>query len=418
VKQRISDLTSLRKLFYQLIQSDCVSFWRTLEAIKARSLGHSSWIIDKVGERLFELAKARVYRIKPSNGKSIGRLERVLEENPKERLVQQVLTEIQNRWDAKATSTDGPRSANVLLMVKDGYTLRSLQSFISLGRDLSMEDKWRRYLKIVNEKTKSIISSVNGGVDSLTEEQRLLFENDFSDKTIVDLNENLREQDRKRERKRRHDKITTERTRGVVDAETIRNRAQLDAVLEESKMDIIPGAVINNDLGDESDNSSSSSDPDCPELGYHVKPVEGLNLIIRTFDKLDDGEAELLLRDTMPSYVILYDSEPNFVRALEIYSNSVHAMDESADKLQVFFLVYESSAEESSFLQALDSEKRAFDRLIDHQRRMPSVLPTFNNFSTQEMQLANGGVGGSYAGGTMVRLLYFKVSISCFNKFV
>lgn len=32
---------------------------------------------------------------------------------------------------------------------------------------------------------------------------------------------------------------------------------------------------------------------------------------------------------------------------------------------------------------------------------MPHSLPSFNNFSTQEMQHANGGVGGSYAGGTL-----------------
>ena len=209
VKQRLSDLTSLRKLFYQLIQSDCISFWRTLEGIKARSLGHSSWIVHKVGERLFELAKERVYRIKTSNGKAAGKLEHVLEESPKERLVQQVLTEIQNRWDAKnTTSSHSLRSANVLMMVKDGYTLRSLQSYISLGKDAAMEDKWRRYLKIVNEKTKSILRSVNGGIESLTEEQRLLLENDFADKNVVDLNERLREQDRKREKKRRHDKIS------------------------------------------------------------------------------------------------------------------------------------------------------------------------------------------------------------------
>ena len=98
VKQRLSDLTSLR---------------RTLEGIKARGLGHSSWIVHKVGERLFEPAKERVYRIKTSNGKAAGKLERVLEESPNERLVQQVLTEIQNRWDAKNTTSHSLRSANV-----------------------------------------------------------------------------------------------------------------------------------------------------------------------------------------------------------------------------------------------------------------------------------------------------------------
>jgi DNA excision repair protein ERCC-4 len=197
----------------------------------------------------------------------------------------------------------------------------------------------------------------------------------------------------------------------MVDADAIRNRAQLDEAVEESKRDIMSfshEAALRHldDSEDDSTSCSSSDDNDDNdvELGYKVKPLEGLNLIIRAFDKLDDGEAELLLRDAMPSYVILYDSEPNFIRALEIYSNSVDALDNSADRLQVFFLLYESSAEESSFLQALDREKKAFERLIDHKKRMPHVLPTFNNFSSQEMQQARGGVGGSYAGGTLVSI--------------
>ena len=62
------------------------------------------------------------------------------------------------------------------------------------------------------------------------------------------------------------------------------------------------------------------------------------------------------------------------------------------DRLQVFFLLYEASAEDIKFTKSLDREKNAFDRLIDHKKRMPTSLPTFNNFSTQEMQQACGGV--------------------------
>ena len=192
----------------------------------------------------------------------------------------------------------------------------------------------------------------------------------------------------------------------MVDGDVIRNRAQLDEVVEESRNILAMPTNATFEPSDDSDSESaysSSSEDDSTEPGYQVKPAEGLNLVIRAFDKLEDGEAELLLRDIMPSYVILYDSEPNFVRALEIYSNSLHALDESSDRLQVFFLLYEASAEESSFLQALDREKNAVERLIDHKKRMPYSLPTFNNFSTQEMQQAGGGAGGSYAGGRLVR---------------
>lgn len=60
--------------------------------------------------------------------------------------------------------------------------------------------------------------------------------------------------------------------------------------------------------------------------------------------------AAILLSNKDDRQGTLHRPELNFVRALEIYSNMMHEMDEAADKLQVFFLLNESSAEESSFL--------------------------------------------------------------------
>lgn len=123
---------------------------------------------------------------------------------------------------------------------------------------------------------------------------------------------------------------------------------------------------------------------------------------------MEEGEADLVLRDLSPSYVIMVDSSPSFIRSLEIYSNGMYNVPKE-DRLRVFFLLYEHSAELHNFIHTLDREKEAFDRLIDHKKRMPRSLPSFNNFSTQEMQQARGGFGGSYAGGSLV-------SFSCFVK--
>src|SRR5210317_507707 len=98
----------------------------------------------------------------------------------------------------------------------------------------------------------------------------------------------------------------------------------------------------------------------------------------------------------------MYDSDASFIRTLEIYANTMATASSGERKrLQVFFLLYESCAEEISFTKTLERETEAFKRLIDYKKRMPSLVSVFNNFSTQEMQQSHGGVGGSYAGGTL-----------------
>ena len=51
-------------------------------------------------------------------------------------------------------------------------------------------------------------------------------------------------------------------------------------------------------------------------------------------------------------------------------------------------------------MKALEREKNSFARLIQHKKSMPVPLNIVET-TTQEMQLAMGGAGGSYAGGTL-----------------
>ena len=90
-----------------------------MEAIKARNIEKkSNWIVNRVGENLFQRAKDRLYTINDRNGSKKLALKHDV--NPKERLVQQVLTEIQNRWNEKMErSQEGTeQSGTVLIMVK------------------------------------------------------------------------------------------------------------------------------------------------------------------------------------------------------------------------------------------------------------------------------------------------------------
>ncbi|KAL7469107.1 hypothetical protein ACHAXS_009356 [Conticribra weissflogii] len=444
-KQYITDLRYLRNCFHALIQYDCVQFWRFLEGIKAISASSrtpSMWLMTPPGENVYRLAKERVYRVingrkrnDHENGYDSGRrLMPVLEETPKEKLLQQVLTEIENRWYAKRKRRDENNtrscdSGNVLLMVKDEATLESIRSFLANGGKRTMILRWLRYLEQVNEKSRSILRSLGKGPDAIPEEQRLLMEEEgrirnhlFGVDSAQGYEQEAIEEERKRlaDWKRKHRRVVDEKARGTetATADALRHQGCLEEAMEASKrgnamalaMDSIFQHANDGKDGDDLSSTHSWSSDEEDEIAYKVEPIKGMSLFIRTFSKLEDGDAALLLRDIQPDTVIMYDSDPSFIRTLEIYANAMQPVvdcrtssvtPDEDNRLKVFFLLYEASAEETNFLKSLEREQNAFERLIDHKKRMPHSLPSFNNFSTQEMQHAYGGFGGSYAGGTL-----------------
>ncbi len=418
VKQLVKDLGKLRQLFHHLIHYDSIDFLNFLQGIKAMnavSMEPSLWIGEYSGENVFRIAKERVYRVSQK-----GKLITVLEENMKESLLQQVLTEIENRHEKKLRDSEEAKdgsamattSNNVLLMVKDERALKSVREYLIEGGKRSMATKWLRYLERTNEKTRSLLNSMEGGLKSLSGEQRLLYEEepvvrntifprdgDSSRAHLQEVDFGVRDKNLAASRRKRR-KIAEEKSRGRTNADMYEDQALFEEKLEASRLPDMQPQSYNNDSDDSSAMSCSSEDED--ERLFKVDPIEGMSLFIRAFSQIEEGEAALLLQDLQPDAVVMYDSDASFIRTLEIYANTMASTSEDEKKrLQVFFLLYESCAEEIGFTKMLERESDAFNRLIDYKKRMPSLVSTFNTFSTQEMQQSHGGVGGSYAGGTL-----------------
>lgn len=379
--------------------------------MSAASKNQSYWMLQEAGEHIFRLAKERVYRLinvkTTTNNPPVVKLKRVLEHKPKEILLHQVFTEIENQWNRKR---DTGRNGNVLLMVKDERALRSVKSYLTHGDEVNRAaaQNFLSYLDQVQKQCRQI--------NSMSTEQRLLYEEHSRVYNILfgpdkmDQYNRIVEEDRRELKhwKKRQRRIIEEKSRGAVAADTIHHQFYLDEAVKTSTLEAeFPRIYTDMESSDDGTVDNWSSD-DEDELAFKVEPVEGLKLFIRTFSKVEEGEASILLHDIRPDYVVMYDSDPSFIRTLEIYSNSMHNSITSSstelsteDRLQVYFLLYEASAEDSNFLTSLEREKEAFDRLIEHTKRMPTTLPAFGTFSTQEMLLSSGGVGGSYAGGTL-----------------
>jgi len=69
-----------------------------------------------------------------------------------------------------------------------------------------------------------------------------------------------------------------------------------------------------------------------------------------------------------PRFIVIYDCDMSFVRQVEVYQ-AVH----SENKIRVYFLVYDASAEEQAYLTTLRREKEAFEMLIREKATM--VVP-------------------------------------------
>jgi DNA excision repair protein ERCC-4 len=133
---------------------------------------------------------------------------------------------------------------------------------------------------------------------------------------------------------------------------------------------------------------------------------EELRVILKSFTSAEGDEALLLLQDLQPRYVLFYDTEISFIRAVEIYaalSTTTSTADSALqlqDPVQVYFLIFEASAEEKNFMKSLEREQNSFERLIQHKKTMPP--PALQMHASQEMQLAaNNKNGATYMGGSL-----------------
>ena len=459
-KQLVNDLRTLRTLFQYLIHYDCISFYKLINSIKTASAGArnpSMWILDASGEIIFSKARERIFKVaKPKPTKRVpnpvSRLKPILEENPKWRLLSQVVIEIRNDWPERqdhhrrAGRSGTAGGARVLIMVKDERTLDSIRTYLIEGKERIMTLRWVRYLEQINDRSRAVARNA-GGSSAISEESRLLLEEEGRARNFLFGAEADRSEHAGAKRKqptfvpdwkRKQRRIATEKSRGdrTMQAEDIQRRAVLDEALEETEQDLLAGTGYNVKATDQRDVDSSSSgdvySDEEDELPYKVGNLDELRLVIRTYSSIEGDQTNLMLDDIKPDYVVLYDAEPAFVRSLEMYASTSAAAAAAAptisdegppkevgdeqsdsagagasttdiskhDRLRVFFMLFEASSEEKNFLKALEREQKAFERLIQHKKTMPMPLNTVNT-ATQEMQLAMGGAAGSYAGGSL-----------------
>lgn len=401
-KQLVQDLRTLRTLFQSLIQYDCVTFWKLINSIKTMSAASrypSMWLLTPAADILFRKAKERVYKIsKPIPSSKVPNpvsiLKPVLEENPKWKLLWQVIDEIgeiESKRDRPENVDKGP--INIIVMVQDERSLDSLRSYLAEGKDRTMNLKWFRFLEQYNDRSRSVADN-KGCTSAISEESRLLLEEESRTRNFLFGTGSSKAKDLKRKKlnevpefTKRRRRIAAEKGRGsfMDQPDDLERRAVLDEAIEEIEHDMV-------DSQSSSKTNFGNGDP-----LFHVRHPEELRIILKSYSSLDGDQSLLLLLDLRPRYVVFYDSDISFIRAAEMFSS----LSRDMERIKVFFLVFEASSEEKNFMKALEREQSAFEKLIHHKKTMPP--PVLQTLETQEMQQARqgGSLRGCYMDGAL-----------------
>lgn len=422
-KQLVQDLRTLRTLFQSLIQYDCISFWKLINSIRtmsAASRNPSMWLLTPAADMLFRKAKERVYKIvrqRPTEQvpHPVALLKPVLEENLKWKLLRKVLAEIREEHEKKQDSIErddwqGP--TNVLVMAKDQKSVEAIQSYLVDGKEKTLTLRWLRYLEQHNDRSRSMTEN-KGGTSGISEESRLLLEEEGRARRLLfgtsskakgkSTNKSGSEKDGKRKKlnevpdymkKRR--RIAKEKGRGELTHQTddLEREAVLGEALESTERGMNNPEYTENTF----DPDDANNDWDDEDTWFRTSFSQELRVVVKNYTGVEGDDAGLLLQDIRPAYVVFYDADASFVRSVELYNS----LKEESDPINVFFLMFEASAEEKNFVKSLEREQDAFERLIHHKKTMPTPVSQSLQ-STQEMQQAykQGSVVSTYMAGSL-----------------
>ncbi|KAF1783833.1 DNA repair nuclease, XPF-type/Helicase [Phytophthora cactorum] len=400
-KQLVGDLSTLRQLLAYLPRYDAISYYSFLvnyQTMNGQQRFPSPWLFTDAADRLLTAAKERLYQIvdpktnKPvylrqqsSNGSGPNaadnaELKLVLELNPKWDALKEILDEVYDEQSKKMENKDklAAGGANVLVMVKDERTCAQLREFLSLGAQEMMRRRFGHYL-LQKEAT---LKQKGGSMSSLGLEQRLLLE---------------------AAAKLRSDDLYTEEDAAPSLGTSSKNKSSKTKkrVREESSQSSYSGVQVHT-----TEVSSFDQPAGMPNLSLEV--VESLDsVVLCTYEQATEHGygASAFLEDLMPSCIVLYDPDMAFIREVEVFHASHIA------PLEIYFLMYDESTEQQSYLSEIQREKRAFDKLI-HQKAhlmMPANvydLPLHMKLRQQtveySMDTRTGGRAKSYRAGVKV----------------
>jgi DNA excision repair protein ERCC-4 len=336
-------------------------------------------------------------------GAEAARLQVVLEENPKWRLLSQLLTEVREECE-KAEEGEGgkgqPSGARVLVLFRDDRTCAQLREYLQVGGRAMLERRFTHYLAQLAPTRPAAAASAAAdappgapkgrgkerkggggtGKEMIAQAERRLLAEEYErllggppgTTGIASLLSAPRPPTLPSQRGRRGQgrggrpkpqqgkkdaaprKAGAKRKRPEFEEEEVGDGlARVEELFERTEM------KEEEDGHDHGVHASEAS------LAGGVEVLGPLHVMCYVYSQAFQNMS--LLEEVMPSHIILYDADFQFVREIEVHQV------QRADKVKVYFMMYEHSVEEHRYLSSISQEKEAFERLIQEKKVM--VMP-------------------------------------------
>ncbi|CAK8987349.1 DNA repair endonuclease XPF (DNA excision repair protein ERCC-4) [Durusdinium trenchii] len=366
-KQLVHDVGVLRKLLPDLLRFDAATMLHVLDNIKEEvntNQAPSLWLLTDAADRIFQLAKRRVFRIKKvkfkptqdqaaasnsnsnnknkkaataaaksdflafdlpellrgavcldESGRGKVRLMLRMEENPKYALLRHVLKEIQQKVEAAPPALVRRGGAHLVIFCRDRLTAKGIRARLCPQAAAELNS---RHLETLFAARFKRFALAQGRAD--------LCQPDAPRAALLALAEEL------------HHKTSLPVETRLVCLEHLRRQLGAASGLQ-SAATVQPGK----------------------SFGLH-DPAKGSSLRANTIVfPLNTGQDHFsLLEEVNPNFIVLFDPDVKTVRQAEVYQAR-----HPSRKLRLYFLQYQDSAEEQRYLSDLKREQDTFKALIE-----------------------------------------------------
>ncbi|TMW66423.1 hypothetical protein Poli38472_004188 [Pythium oligandrum] len=383
-RQLVGDLTTLRQLLSYLPRYDAISYYSFLvnhQTMNGAQRYPSAWLFTEAADRLVTAAKERLYQIvdkktkTPLTGKRLtlpgesgnanaskhAEMLQILEGNPKWEALMQTLDEINTEFDNKQQTGDHGDGARVLIMVRDERTCAQLRELLALGEPEMLRRRMGHYLL----QREAAIRKKGGARTSLSLEQQLIMDAaaEFRATETASFAQNTATVQSSKKTNGRKRPVERSGGNGAAGSDSSSFGMSLEELEAVTIAEDTRARNKRQFLGESDDGTRSKASK------TSILSIEAVDrsdqVVLCTYDqaKQHGHGASALLQDIQPSSVILYDPDMFFIRELEVF----HAMQPPSASLEIYFMLYEESAEQQSYLSEIHKEKRAFESLI-HQK--------------------------------------------------
>lgn len=326
----------------------------------------SPWLFLDAAHVLFQTAKSRVYQGKISHDANYSSsnpfpstLQPVLEEQPKWRVLTEVLEEIEQDTYFNPASMDESNNTT-LVMCSDQRTCRQLREYLGT-----------MHVNVDNGLEENIEETPQNSAEVMM--RRRLRE-------YLDWKRSLSNVNRHLSARPVNDEPQTGKSPSSPAIQSQQGRAP------PSKRRRVRGGGAVNSAAGRVPNSSVQTEVELPDQvtglldeiqPTEVEEVQKDEIIIDELEDMEDfyelydmndlvvvhpydGDMdEHILEEVRPRYIIMYEPDPAFIRRVEVYRSS-HV----GRNVKVYFIYYGGSVEEQRYLSAVRREKDSFSKLI------------------------------------------------------